>query len=304
MVNIEEMEGEPMKKQFLVVLGLIGFVVLLTTNGFAAHGEKQAEKKAILIVAFGTTVPEAQKVFDKIDQRARKEFPASEIRWAFTSSIVRAKLAKQGKLLDSPEVALAKLMDDHYTHVAVLSLHTIPGVEFHELYQNAHLFEQMAGGFKKVAVALPLLSSHDDMVRVAKAMIGHVPRERKPEDTVLLMGHGSEKHPADAMYSAMNQTFSELDPNLYVATVEGYPSLNDLLPTFAKSKSKKVYLMPFMLVAGDHAMNDMAGDEPDSWKSILKANGYQCEIVMKGTGDYPEIVDVWMDHLRGVYSGL
>ncbi|HOI94909.1 MAG TPA: sirohydrochlorin cobaltochelatase [Syntrophobacter fumaroxidans] len=293
-----------MNRRFNVVFGLMVFAVLLASHSFAAHGEKQADKKAILIVAFGTTVPEAQKVFDGIDQRVRKEFRNTEIRWGYTSSIVRAKLARQGKVLDSPEVALARLMDEHYTHVAVLSLHTIPGEEFHDLYRNSRLFEQMAGGFKKVAVAPPLLSSHDDMVRVAKAVIGHIPRERKPEETVLLMGHGSEKHPADALYSALNQAFSELDPNVRLATVSGYPSLQDVMPKIAKSKSGKVYLMPFMLVAGDHAMNDMAGDEPDSWKSILKGKGHHCEIVMKGTGEYPEIVDVWMDHLRAVYTGL
>jgi sirohydrochlorin cobaltochelatase len=68
----------------------------------------------------------------------------------YTSTIVRTKLAKEGKILDSPETTLAKLMDEGYTHVAIPSLHTIPGEEFHNLYQNAHLFTQMAGGFEKL----------------------------------------------------------------------------------------------------------------------------------------------------------
>ena len=195
-------------------------------------------------------------------------------------------------------------MDEGYTDVAILSLQTIPGEEFHNLYQNAHLFAQMAGGFEKIIVARPLLSSHEDMVRVAKAMLKNIPAGRKPEDVVLLMGHGTEKHPSDALYVAMNQILSELDPNVWIATVDGYPSLNDLLPKLQEKKSKKTYLMPFMLVAGDHATNDMAGDRPDSWKSILTKNGYQCDITFKGTGEYPEIVDVWLDHLREAYAHL
>jgi sirohydrochlorin cobaltochelatase len=293
-----------MCKRCLFLLTWIISMVLATSTCLAAHGEKRAQKKAILMAAFGTTVPEAQKAFDQIDARTKQAFPGVEVRWAYTSTIVRTKLAKQGKVLDSPETALAKLMDEGYTNVAILSLHTIPGEEFHNLYQNAHLFAQMAGGFEKVVVARPLLSSHEDMVRVAKAMLKNISAGRKSEDVVLLMGHGSEKHPSDALYVAMNQILSEIDPNVWIATVDGYPSLNDLLPKLQRKKTKKTYLMPFMLVAGDHAMNDMAGDRPDSWKSILTKDGYQCEITLKGTGEYPDIVEVWLDHLREAYSHL
>jgi sirohydrochlorin cobaltochelatase len=268
------------------------------------HGEKRAEKRAILLAAFGTTVPEARKSLENVESRVREAFPGTEVRWGYTSGIVRSKLAREGKIFDSPEAALARLMDEHFTHVAVLSLHTIPGLEFHDLSRNAHLFGQMAGGFDRIMVAWPLLSSHEDLVRVAKGMIRHIPPARKAQDAVVLMGHGTEHHPSDAIYSAMNQVFGELDPNIHVATVEGYPNLEDLLPKLEARKVKKVYLMPFMAVAGDHARNDMAGDEPDSWKSTLVKKGYECEVVMKGTVEYPEIVEVWLDHLRTVTEHL
>jgi sirohydrochlorin cobaltochelatase len=276
--------------------------LFLSVNALAAHGEKRAEKKAILIAAFGTTVPEAKKAFDHVESAVKQAFPGVEVRWGYTSRIVRNKLAKQGKMLDSPETALAKLMDEGFTHVAVLSLHTIPGEEFHDLMLNAHLFGQMTGGFDKVLVAWPLLSSHEDHVRTAKAMLQHVPAGRKPQDAVLLMGHGSEKHPSDAIYAAMNQVFADLDPNVYVATVEGYPSIEDIIAKLEAKKIKKVYLIPFMAVAGDHALNDMAGSEPDSWKSQLTRKGITCEAVMKGTAEYPEILEVWLDHLKTVFA--
>jgi sirohydrochlorin cobaltochelatase len=287
-----------MHKGRLLLLTLMAFILAGSVHAFAAHGDKPAAKKAILMVAFGTSVPEAQKAFDQIDAQAKTTFPGMEIRWAYTSSIIRAKLAKQGKTLDSPEVALAKLMEERYTHVAILSLHTIPGIEFHDLTRNAHLFGQMAGGFERVMVARPLLSSHEDMLKVAKALLKNLPADRKPQDAVLLMGHGSEHHPADAIYLAMNQVFQELDANVFVATVEGRPALDDVVPKLRERKLKKVYLLPLMAVAGDHARNDMAGDGPDSWKSVLTKDGLTCEVVLKGTAEVPEIVEVWLDHLH------
>jgi len=287
-------------KYMMPVLVMIA-LLCCSLNGFAAHGEKKTEKKAILLVAFGTSVPEAQKVFDRIDEQTRKEFPGMEIRWAFTSKIIRAKLAREGKMLDSPEMAMAKLMNDGYTHLAVLSLQTIPGEEFHELYQNALLFGQMAGGFEKILVARPLLSSAKDMENVAGTLMKNIPG-RKPADAVVFMGHGTGHHPADAIYLAMNQVFQEIDSRAFVRTVEGNLTIETLLPKLKQLKIKKVYLAPLMSVAGDHARNDMAGDEPDSWKSILTRNGYQCETILKGTADYPEIVAVWLDHLRTVLA--
>ncbi len=299
---VQMMKEGGVKNACIMTLACLMGLALSSPSCFAGHGEKRAEKKAILLAAFGTTVPEAQKALENVEGRVREAFPGTEIRWGYTSSIVRNKLARMGKQLDSPETALARLMDEHFTHVAVLSLHTVPGLEFHDLSRNAHLFGQMAGGFDQILVAWPLLSSHEDLVRVAKGMIRHIPFTRKPHDAVVLMGHGTEHHPADAIYSAMNQVFGELDPNIHVATVEGYPNLENLLPKLEAAKVRRVYLMPFMAVAGDHARNDMAGEEPDSWKSVLVKKGYECEVVLKGTAEYPEIVEVWLDHLRTVFA--
>ncbi|MBI5589979.1 MAG: sirohydrochlorin cobaltochelatase [Deltaproteobacteria bacterium] len=170
------------------MMPLLVMIALLccSLNGFAAHGEKKPEKKAILLVAFGTSDPEARKVFDRIDEQTRKAFSDVEIRWAFTSKMIRAKLAREGKVLDSPETAMARLMSDGYTHVAVLSL----------------------------------LSSARDMETVAGTLMKNIPG-RKPEDAVIFMGHGTGHHPADAIYLAMNQVFQEIDSRAFVRTVEG-----------------------------------------------------------------------------------
>jgi cobalamin biosynthesis Co2+ chelatase CbiK len=95
--------------------------------------------------------------------------------------MIRAKLARQGRVLDSPETAMARLMDEGFTHLAVLSLHTVPGAEFHELQQNAGLFGRMAGGFQSVRVARPLLSSGRDLEAVARILLAHLPGRKAGE---------------------------------------------------------------------------------------------------------------------------
>lgn len=280
---------------------LVAAIGLAAATAEAKHGEAPAMKKAILLVAFGTSDPEAAQAFERVEKRARERFPGEEIRWAFTSRMIRAKLKKEGKLLDSPEVALAKLMEEGFTHVALLPLHTIPGEEFHETYTNAHLFGQMAGGFRRVLVARPLLSSAKDMESVAEALLKSIPG-RKAGEAVIFMGHGSERHPADAVYLAMHQVFQERDALAFVAAVEGAVTLDGVIPALKKRKVKKVFLVPLMSVAGDHAKNDMAGDDEESWKSILTAKGFKVEPILRGTAEIPEIVDLWLDHLKSAFS--
>jgi sirohydrochlorin cobaltochelatase len=295
-------EGRLVMQRKWIWIPMVLIVFLASANqALATHGEKRPVQKAILLVAFGTSDPEAQNTFLRIEEQTRNAFPGVEIRWAYTSSMIRKKLAKQGKVLDSPEVALARLMEGGFTHVAILSLHTIPGEEFHELYRNARLFGQMEGGFESILVARPLLSSSKDMDTVAAVLLKNIPG-RKPSDGVLLMGHGSERHPADALYLAMNQVFQDLDPNVFVATVDGRLALENILPKLESRKLGKIYLVPLMSVAGEHARKDMAGDAPDSWKSVLTKNGFKCEVFLKGTADYPEILNVWLEHLRAALA--
>ncbi len=292
------------KKSFvLAVFVVLTSCALALAGGSASkHGKAKPMKKGILLVAFGTSVPEAQKAFEQIGKQVKKAFPGVDTKWAYTSKIIRAKLKKQGKELDSPVVALAKMMEEDFTHVVVASFHTMSGEEFHDLHANAHLFNRMRGGMKMVLVSRPLLSSRKDCERVMKGLMSEIPKSRKPDEAVIFMGHGSEHHPADDAYAAMNYWFGRTYPNVYVGTVEGQPTLDDFLPELKKKGVKKVYLVPFMSVAGDHARNDMCGSEEDSWKSALKKEGIEVECILKGTGEVPQIVDVWIDHMKGAYA--
>ena len=293
-----------MKGKGLALATMLMCIVFVTSTGYAkVHGTSKTPKDAILLVAFGTSVPEAQKALDQIDEQVKKAFPNVKVTWAYTSKIIRKKLAKQGKNLDPPTVALAKLMEDGYTRILVASLHSLPGVEFHDLGRDVEAFRTLlepSGG--KVSLSWPLFSSRDNMEAVAKAVIKEVPKSRKPEDAVLLMGHGSEHHFGDAVYAALNYWMEGIDPKVFVGTVEGQPRIDYIIPKLKKIGAKKVFLIPLMAVAGDHARNDLCGDEKDSWKSILEKDGFKVECVLKGTGEMPEVVDVWLANMKRTYD--
>ena len=284
-------------KSGFVCLGIL-FTLIFSFNVLAAgHGSERPMKTGILLVAFGTSVPEAQVSFDKIDQAVKKTFKDTPVRWAYTSAIIRKKLAKQGQQLDSVATALAKMMDEGFTHVAVQSLHTIPGEEYDDLVKTAEAFQGLPEGFEQVVVGRPMLYHEDDLVRATTAILADCPPDRKPDEALVLMGHGTP-HPANAFYAALMCHLQRQDPNVLVGTVEGAPTIDDIVDMLKEKNIKKVYLMPFMSVAGDHARNDMSGPEDDSWKSILSKAGIDSEVTLKGTAEYDNLAVIWIDHLK------
>ena len=188
------------------------------------------------------------------------------------------------------------MQDEDFTHVAGQSLHTIAGEEFLDLRRSVGAFEAM-GAFEQVMLGYPLLGSQQDMQRTVEAILGIIPRQRKKNEAVVMMGHGS-RHPSNASYAALMFQVQRRDPNVFIGCVEGYPEIDEVLSMLKEKKIRKAYLMPFMSVAGDHAKNDLAGDEPDSWISILTTAGIACEAILKGVAEYDSFVDIWVDHIR------
>ena len=287
--------------KLLVLLALV--TLALPPSLLAAHGDKKPMKKGILLVAFGTTVPEAQISFENIERSVRKTFPGIPVRWGYTSRTIIRKMGEKGKQLSTPEEALSRMMRENFTHVAVQSLHVMPGAEFHGLVKNVQRFADMSKGLKKVIVGYPLMSTSEDVQRVAETFLKIIPSERGKTDAVVFMGHGTH-HPANVYYAALNYHVQRLDPNIFVGTVEDWPEIEEIKADLNQRRIKKVYLMPFMTVAGDHARNDMAGPEQDSWKSVLEREGIQCVVVLKGIAEFQEFVDIWVDHLRTAFEHL
>jgi sirohydrochlorin cobaltochelatase len=295
------------RRTTLTMLAMLAVLVIGTRAGTiwaSGHPVKAEKGPAILLVTFGTSVESARKAFVNLENRVKAAFPKTEVRWAYTSKIIRNKLEKEGAHIDSPEMALSRLMDEGYSKVAVQSLHMIPGAEFHEINVNARLFAQMSGGIGKVMVSRPLLVSDETMEKALKEVVTQVvPKERRANEAVVLMGHGTH-HPSDAIYSALMYKAQKMDANLYVGTVEGAPSFDEIKELLVKRDIKKAYLIPFMTVAGDHAMNDMAGDDPDSWKSQLAKAGIEAVPVMQGLAEFDTIADMWVDQLKVAMAHL
>ena len=290
-----------MKKKFVIPFLVIFLSIFLAATPWAgSQGHKAPKKVGILLVAFGSSIPSAQVAFENIDTKVKATYPGIPVRWAYTSHIIRKKLAKQGKYLDSPEMALARMLDDGFTHVAVQSLHTIAGSEYHDLRRTVGAFK-VTGGFERIILGNPLLATQEDMQRAVAAVIETIPKEREKNDAVVLMGHGT-RHPSNAFYAALMFQLQLIDPNIFVGTVEGYPEVDDIKDWLLKKKIKKAYLMPFMSVAGEHAKNDMAGPEDDSWKSVLTKAGITCVPILKGTAEYESFIDIWVSHIKGPLS--
>ncbi|WP_085543607.1 sirohydrochlorin cobaltochelatase [Dethiosulfovibrio salsuginis] len=283
--------------------GVLAVLVLCFTlfSGLAWGDDSAVEKKGVLMVSFGTTVPSGQRAIDNLHSTLKSSCPGVEVRLAYTSNIIRRKLAKEGVDIDSPMIALSKMRDEGFTDVVVVSTHIIPGEEYCDLQAVVDGFRSIEGkyGFDRLVLSEPLLYKEEDF----KAMAGFLSRtygSKVDEDSaVALMGHGSP-HFANSAYGQLQVVLDDLAPGFIVGTVEGTPELDDVVSRLNHRKGRKVTLVPFMMVAGDHATNDMAGPEDDSWSTVLKGEGFRVSSVLKGLGEYDEIGAMVVRKFRSV----
>ncbi len=257
-------------------------------------------KKALLVISFGTSYAGARKkTIEAAEAALSQAFPEYDLRRAFTSHGVINKLRKRDNLeVDTVAQAVEKLHAEGYTEVLVQPLHVVNGAEYHLVVKE---LKPHAAKFRKLSIGFPLLTHHRDYAAVVDALRAELPA-RQPDNAVVLMGHGTE-HPADSAYAALDYVFKDEGlPQVYVGTVEGYPTLDTVIKRLEADKIKKILLMPFMLVAGDHAVNDMAGDEADSWKSILEGRGYEVETRVAGLGELEKIRQIYVEHARAALA--
>ena len=253
-------------------------------------------KKALLVVSFGTSYIETRKkTIDQIEKELANAFPNYEFRRAFTSQMIINKIRKRDHIeIDNPVEALEKLYQDGYEEIVVQPTHIINGSEYEGLYHDLLSFK---GKFSSIFLGKPLLTSIEDYKEVAHAMTTVFPKDLD-DKLILLMGHGSEHH-ANAAYPSMDYVFKEQGySNVHLATVEGYPDLDIFLKQVEFSSIKNIVLMSFMIVAGDHIQNDLIGEEDDSWKSILSSKGYHVDSHIMGMGEIPEIRNIFIEHAK------
>lgn len=253
-------------------------------------------KTGILLVAFGSSRQEAHLPLRSFELRVRDRFPGLPVRWAFTSGVVRGKLADKGKKTDSADKALQKMWFEKYDRVAVQSLHVITGKEYDGLAEDVAAFSGREPGFKAISLGRPLIGGPEDVPRVVRATLATIPAERAAEDAVVLMGHGTW-HAGDSLYDALHDALRKEAPGVHVATMDGRLTIHGVLDTLKAQNARKAWLIPLLALPGRHVERDMCGPSPDSWTSILAAAGIETACVTDGTAQHPEFADIWLDHL-------
>ncbi len=270
--------------------------------------KKLANKDAILVMSFGTTFKDSrEKTIDATVKAISAAHPGTKVVTAFTSHIIIDRIAKgEGINYPTPEKALEQLKQEGYTRVALVSLDVIPGMEYE--YDKA-VFHAYKDQFKKMTLGTSLLywqgqeEQPDDVAEFADAVTKNY-RNLKKDEAVLLLAHGTPQ-PANAYYSVLQAKLYEAKINhVYVYTVEGWPNLETVMAHLNRLKIKNVTLVPMMMVAGDHANNDMAGDEEDSHKKILQKAGFNVKTEIKGLGENPDVRALFVKRANDAWDAL
>lgn len=254
-------------------------------------------KQALLVVSFGTTYPDTlAKTILPIQEDLSSALPQATLFSAFTSEMIRKKLKnRDNHLVFNVTEALDHLLAEGYDAVVIQPTHVIPGEEYEILLAQAQPF---LGKFSQILLGKPLLCQTQDYHNLAKALLADLPPQA-PGQVHLFMGHGST-HFANAAYPMLEYVLHDLGrPDCWIGTVEGYPELDQVVNAMTQAgKVTHTHLRPLMIVAGDHAQNDLAGEEPESWKSQLEAQGYAVTCTLKGLGEYPEIRKIFVNHSK------
>ncbi|MFT8314600.1 MAG: sirohydrochlorin cobaltochelatase [Clostridium sp.] len=268
---------------------------------------QKKKDKVILVVSFGTTYGETRKLtIDSIEQCIQDRFKDYDMKRAFTSHMIIKVLRERDRyIVDTPEEALEKIAEEGYKEVIVQSLHIMPGEEYEYVERVVESYRQK-DVFNKIELGRPILyfkgdgeQLQDDYLMAMQAIKLQMPET----GSVVFMGHGTT-HPANACYSCLQMVLRDHQiNNVYIGTVEGYPSLDNIINTLKRDKVEEVTLMPLMVVAGDHCNNDMASDEEDSWKRVLEKEGFKVNLYMHGMGENPLFREIFVNHVEDTIIG-
>ncbi|MDR1956058.1 MAG: sirohydrochlorin cobaltochelatase [Treponema sp.] len=276
-------------------LVLLVTLSLLSCQSTAAKSDDPG-KPVILVVSFGTSFNESRaKTIGAIENAIAKAYPAYEVRRAFTSQIVIDHIyERDGEKIDNVAEAMNRLVADGVKEFIVQPTHLMNGIEEKEMLSQIKPLESK---FSSVKYGKPVLSAEADYTALV-TIISDGTEAYAAEDTgIVFMGHGTEDA-ANADYAKLAALLKEKGfSRSFIGTVEAEPSLDDVIAEVQAAGLEKLVLFPLMIVAGDHANNDMAGDEEDSWKSILTAQGFSVQTVLRGLGEYPALQAHLVQHV-------
>ena len=260
-------------------------------------------KKAILVISFGTSYLDTlNESIEKAENQIRNHFDEYDIYRAFTSHKIIKKLKEKYEIfVDTPEEILEKLYDNGYEEIIMQPLHIIPGEEY--IYINK-IGEAFKDKFKILKIGRPIFyyQGIDELPQDYSLFIDATKDLYENNDAVVLMGHGTS-HPANSVYGCLQSVFEDEGyENVFIGTVEGYPNFDTVIKRLKRKNITEVTVAPLMVVAGDHARNDMASDEEESWKSMLEAEGIKVNVHMKGLGENEKFNELYINRIEDLIN--
>jgi sirohydrochlorin cobaltochelatase len=311
----------------------VSLLILCVTAGMAVAADKSPTKgkTAIVLASFGTTVPSAVKAIANISEQVKKAYPETEVRVCFTSNMIRSVWKKRRvtpqEWLDQgipPEILNVKniiqtmgdLQEDGYRNIIVQPTHMFYMEQSHDLnsyvrgLSSIRTLKERWNPFDNIVFGRPALGMpgdrynyHDDVASVVRTLGTDAEEAGRRGAILLYMGHGNE-HWSTGIYGETQTKMRKEYPDVetFIGVVEGPPSLDQLLPQLKRTKKNKIVLRPFMITAGDHAKNDMAGPDADSWLSILTAEGFEVEPILEGLGSKDDFASIFVEHIADAAS--
>ena len=290
----------------VVVIAVLSMSMLLTGCGEKkdSGNAKASSDKEILVVSFGTSYSNSRHVtIGAIEDAIREAYPDYQVRRAFTAQIIIDKLKKEENIeIDNVKQALDRAVANGVKTLVVQPTHLMNGLEYNDLKKELDKYKDK---FDKIALGKPLLTSDEDFKQVIAAITNDTKEYLDGETAICFMGHGTEAD-SNKVYATLQEKLKAAGYNDYfVGTVEAKPSVDDVIAQVKESgKYKKVILQPLMVVAGDHANNDMAGDEEGSWATKFKAAGFEVKPVLRGLGQNYDIQKIYLEHVKAAIDSL
>jgi len=243
----------------------------------------------VILTAFGTTA-KAFSTYDKMNAVFKEELPGHNIIWSYSSRMVKDALKKEKNLdLKDPGQVLENLEREGHPWAVLQSLHLIGGHELHRLAAERNNVKM------RTSLGLPLLSSFQDFKEVALVLKSVIPQD--PGQAILVLGHGTD-HPSWTSYFALESIMGqEYGPRVFAGVVEGFPEMDETIDRILEKGFKKVLIVPLLLVAGVHFLEDITGDE-DSWQKQLEHHNMEVSLVAHGLGHLDGITRIFSRHIK------
>lgn len=272
---------------------------LKTVSEIKGTNQNKTGERELLVVSFGTSYKNTrERTIEAIERDMESAMPEYILHRAFTSQIIINRVKqKENLVIDNVRDALKHAVENGVKTLIIQPTHMMKGFEYQDLAEEASEYRAL---FEYMAVGEPLLTSEEDFETVIRAITEDTKEYDDGETAVCFMGHGTEAE-ANQVYKKLQSILLQKGfTNYYIGTVEAEPSIEDVLREVKKGSYKKVVLQPLMIVAGDHANNDMAGDDDDSWKSQFEASKAfgSIDTQIAGLGEIDAIQQIYVAHTQ------